>query len=257
MKRLLLSKRNYNNTCTYNSNEKLKFREYCLENLEKVKNINLPEVSKESIYEAVLIEFRIFPHLEFIIRNNISKLGKEWSYTIVCGNLNFDFMTTMCSSISENIKIIKLDYGNIDVIKYSEILTSVDFWNLFKGEKILIHQEDSLIFRDNIKEFIQWDYIGAPWPKYDKVNLKHVGNGGFSLRSKQCMIDVILKDNKTLSFHPEDIYFTRKMIELNIGNIADYDTASLFSLEGIANENSCGGHCFWLYNKDWRKLINL
>jgi hypothetical protein len=47
------------------------------------------------------------------------------------------------------------------------------------------------------------------------------------------------------------------MIELNIGNIADYDTASLFSLEGIANENSCGGHCFWLYNKDWRKLINL
>jgi hypothetical protein len=81
-------------------------------------------------------------------------------------------MNKMCSSISENIKIIKLNYDNIALKTYSEILTSVDFWNLFKGEKILIHQEDSLIFRDNIKEFIQWDYIGAPWPKYDKVNLK-------------------------------------------------------------------------------------
>jgi len=256
MKRLLLSKRNYNNTCTYNSNEKLKFREYCLENLEKVKNINLPEVSKESIYEAVLIEFRIFPHLEFIIRNNISKLGKEWSYTIVCGNLNFDFMTTMCSSISENIKIIKLDYGNIDVKKYSEILTSVDFWNLFKGEKILIHQEDSLIFRDNIKEFIQWDYIGAPWQKYDKVNLKHVGNGGFSLRSKQCMINIINNKSDKIEYHPEDLFFTKNMLEKNIGNIADYDTASLFSSENIFNPDSYGGHCFWLGNKDWYKLIN-
>jgi hypothetical protein len=236
---------------------KIKFRELCLHNLDKVKKINLPVVSKESIYEAVLIEFRIFPHLEFIIRNNISKLGSEWSYTIVCGNLNFDFMTTMCSSISENIKIIKLDYGNIDVKKYSEILTSIDFWNLFKGEKILIHQEDSLIFKDNIKDFLQWDYIGAPWQKTKKVNLKHVGNGGFSLRTKQCMIDVILKDNKKINNHPEDVYFSKSMIDMNIGNVADYDSASLFSTENIFNPNSFGGHQFWLDNKNWHKYISL
>jgi hypothetical protein len=230
---------------------KIKFREYCLENLEKVKKINLPEVSKESIYEAVLIEFRIFPHLEFIIRNNISKLGSEWSYTIVCGNLNYDFMTSLCSSISENIKIIKLDYNNINVEKYSEILTSIDFWNLFKGEKILIHQEDSLIFKDNVKDFVQWDYIGAPWQKTEKVNLKHVGNGGFSLRTKQCMIDVILKNNNKIKFHPEDVYFSKNMIDMNIGQVADYDSASLFSSENVYNPDSFGGHQFWLGNKEW------
>jgi hypothetical protein len=234
---------------------KIKFRELCLQKLDKVKMINLPEVPKESIYEAVLIEFRIFPHLEFIIRNNVSKLGSEWSYTIVCGNLNYDFMTTMCSSISENIKIIKLDYSNIDVKKYSEILTSIDFWNLFKGDKILIHQEDSLIFKDNIKDFLEWDYIGAPWPKKLSGNLKNVGNGGFSLRTKQCMIDVILKDNKKIKNHPEDVYFSKSMIDMNIGNVADYDSAYLFSTENIFNPNSFGGHQFWLSNKNWQDII--
>jgi hypothetical protein len=57
--------------------------------------------------EAVLIEYRKFPQLEFIIRNAINKLGNEWSFTVVCGNLNYEFIVELCANISPNIKIIK------------------------------------------------------------------------------------------------------------------------------------------------------
>ena len=56
---------------------------------------------------------------------------------------------------------------------------------------MLIFQTDSLICRDGIDEFDQYDYIGAPWRTDDlwcvgKPWLTGVGgNGGFSLRSRE------------------------------------------------------------------------
>ena len=45
-----------------------------------------------------------------------------------------------------------------------------DFWNLFASKKILIHQEDSIIFKNNINDFLKYDYIGAPWPNSRRWN---------------------------------------------------------------------------------------
>jgi len=254
------------------NNPKIEFRYFCYKYIDYIQNIKLSEVPIESIYEAVLIEFRIFPHLEFIIRNNINKLGNEWSYTIVCGILNHKFMLELCSSISKNIKVIKLDYDNVLPSTYSTIFSSLKFWNLFKGDKILIHQEDSIIFKDNIKYFIDWDYIGAPWDKKQNDNLNHVGNGGFSLRTRQCMIDVINKisimdtkyNSSTLEYMknsnntvpPEDVYFSKNMIDFNIGKVADWTTAFNFSTESFYNPECFGGHAFWTNNKDWKKPLN-
>ena len=70
----------------------------------------------------------------------------------------------MCSSISKNIKIIKTDYDNLNQTTYSLLLSTTKFWELFNGEKILLYQEDSCIFNSNINDFLDWDYIGAPWP---------------------------------------------------------------------------------------------
>ena len=64
--------------------------------------------------------------------------------------LNYDFMRNMCSTISNKIKIIKTNYDNLFPSDYSRFLSSVDFWNLLEGEKILIYQEDSIIFKTNV-----------------------------------------------------------------------------------------------------------
>jgi mannosyltransferase OCH1-like enzyme len=251
----------------YKNLNMLSFRNICLESLDNIKNIELPDFQEKSIYEAVLIEYRQLDHLEFLIRNTIIKLGEKWSHTIVCGNLNYDFVVKMCNSISPKIKIIKTNYDNLNQSSYSKLLASQYFWDLLNGDKILIYQEDTCIFKTNIDEFIKWDYIGAPWYKHNKDTPNSVGNGGLSLRTRQCMIDVInkvsieninlnqftlnhIKENN-MSVCPEDVYFSKAMQDYNIGIVADWDSAFNFSTENVNSIDSFGGHQFWNSDMNW------
>jgi hypothetical protein len=257
--------------CEMRSNAKIEFRYECFKNMQFIKNIILPEIQQNSYYEAVLIEYRCFPHLEFLIRNTINKLGEKWSHTIVSGTLNYDYMIDMCNKISPQIKIIKTDFENLDQNTYSKMLSSNYFWDFFVGEKILIYQEDSIIFKNNIDDFVQWDYIGAPWQENQNDNKAGVGNGGISLRSKSIMKKIIetisIEDtvynsstidyaiNSRLDIFPEDVYFTKNMEDLNIGLLADRTSASYFSTECIVNKDSFAGHNFWLSDSDWKQRI--
>ena len=87
------------------SNPKIEFRYFCFRHLDIISKISIQDIKKELFYEAVLIEFRKLHHLEFLIRNCILKLGTNWSYTIVCGIENVDFIKAICSKISPNINI--------------------------------------------------------------------------------------------------------------------------------------------------------
>lgn len=244
-----------------------KFRYLCLKLNYFLKHIPLPLIKKNCFYEAVFIDFRILPHIEFIIRNAIYKLGKQWSFTIVCGNKNKNFMTDISTNISKNIKIISLDYDNMTQQEYSNFLMTKEFWNLLIGDKILIYQEDSLILKHNVSDFLKYDYIGAPFPKNTDDTPNHVGNGGLSLRTKTKMLDVINKcpiknlilGNSTkiymqmanLTDPPEDIYFSKNLQEYNIGDVADWDTAYNFSSESVFNPNSFGCHQLWVSTEKW------
>lgn len=236
------------------SEPKKAFRYFCYNYISLFDGIKLPNINIGSDKEAVLIEFRTLPHLEFIIKNAILKLGSEWSHTIVCGELNYDWMKGLCQKINPNIKIIKLPYTNLNPEQYSGLLTSLDFWSLLSGEKILIYQEDTIIFNSNYSEYLKWDYIGAPWPPMFNNNSNHVGNGGFSLRTKQVMIDVINKKSQ-IPVHPEDIFFSRNIIEHNLGQVPDRFTAHTFSSEYTRYDKPLGGHCFFLYDKKWKELM--
>ena len=78
--------------------------------------------------------------------------------------------------------------------------------NYIESDFVLIIQDDGHIVNPYLwdNEFLNYDYIGAPWPnnkkwkdrflKYDEkissniirnFNLNNIGNGGFSLRSKK------------------------------------------------------------------------
>ena len=241
---------------------KEEFRYFCYRHIDIIKKVTLPKLQLNLDYETVLIEFRILSHLEFLLPNMILKLGNNWSYTIVCGIDNYDFMKSLANKLSPNIKIIKLEYNKIDIDKYNQILTSTYFWNLFTGSKILIWQEDSCVFGSNINDFIKWDYIGAAWPRND--NSYGVGNGGFSLRSKSIMIDIINKEKPEdtltyykydLKFIPEDVYFTTNMIKYKIGKLATKNEAIKFSDEQYQYSESFGGHNFYTHNKNWKDIM--
>ena len=252
--------------------DKASHRKFCIENIDLIKNIIIPEISKNLKYETVLIEFRIMPHLEFLIRNTIIKLP-SWSHTIVCGNINYEFIVNMCNNISTNIKIIKLDINNLTTSLYSELLMTTDFWNNFIGEKILLYQEDSILFHNKIEEFLKYDYIGAPWHHTQDDNAYGVGNGGFSLRSKNKMIECIEKIKPTdlklgkstirylkrtnSTCIPEDVYFSKSLIDFNLGIVSKKHHALKFSQESVISINPLGGHNYWLSNKNIIPFNNL
>lgn len=247
------------------------FRYFCFKYNFFIKHLIIPKIKKKNKYETVLIEFRKFPHLECIIRNTILQLGSEWSHTVVCGNVNYDMIVNICNEISSNIHIIKLNIDNMTQNEYSKMLTTKEFWDQFYGEKILIYQEDSFLFKNNIHDFLLFDFIGAPFPKNVNDTPNLVGNGGLSLRTKAKMLEVISKispentivNSSTMDYMkkvnlesiPEDVYFSKNMQEFNIGKVADWDSAYAFSTESINNPNSFGGHKFWISDKKWKDRI--
>lgn len=225
--------------------DKITHRNYCLNLLNKNKQKKVKKIKMGNIKETILIEFRILPHLEFLIKNTINLLDNSWSHTIVCGNINHDFIKDICRNITDDIRIIKLNYDNLVVSEYNSLLLSINFWNLFYGEKLLIYQEDTIMFHGNIDKYLIYDYVGAPWNKkyYDthKLDISNGGNGGFSLRTKSKLIECIRK-NGFISL-TEDLYFSKYL-----NNVCPNNIAKEFSQETIKSINPVGGHCYWLAN---------
>ena len=237
------------------------FRRECVSELNILKNIEIPPIKLKQDKEIVFIEFRWFEHIELLLRNAILKFP-DWSHTVVCGRVNGEIMKNCCNFISPNIKVIILEMDNCTQSQYSKMLMTVNFWKLFHGENILIHQEDSYIFHNNITEFLKYDYVGAPWPIHQDDNEYGVGNGGFSLRSKSKMIEVINKvpvndiimgrytikymyHTKSVTI-PEDVYFSQSLINHKIGTVSRREVASKFSQETQLSKKPLGGHNFFL-----------
>lgn len=100
--------------------------------------------------------------------------------------------------------------GSFEVVKIPTI-KSKDEYSTFiikqlsayvETDYILIIQADGYVLDGSMwtDEFLEYDYIGAPWLYTDGYN---VGNGGFSLRSKKLM-DVVRNDNSIKHIFPED-----------------------------------------------------
>jgi hypothetical protein len=262
-----------NNLTTYENTPINNYRRLCSKLNYFMKHIPLSfTIKKKKFYEAVIVEFRILPHIEFIIRNAIHKLGSKWSYTIICGNLNYDLCKSISKNISENITVIKLNYDNMNQQEYSNFLMTKEFWNLIYGDKILIYQEDSLILKDNIQCFMNYDFIGAPFLKTSDDTPNCVGNGGLSLRTKAKMIEIInnypvdrleigsstkeYMKNHNLTTIPEDVYFSKNLQESSVGDVANWDTAFQFSSESVFNPDSFGCHKIWNCNDKWKNYIS-
>jgi hypothetical protein len=78
--------------------------------------------------------------------------------------------------------------------------------------------------------FLDYDYIGAPWPQFGDGH--DVGNGGFSLRSRKLM--EACQHPQFVSGHPEDVAIcrtNRTLLELQGIRFADRALAEIFSIE--------------------------
>ena len=123
----------------------------------------------------------------------------------------------------------------IDTLQaYSELILR-DLANWIPSEFALIIQWDGFVLNPNCwtDEFLDYDYIGAPWP--DQPAARAVGNGGFSLRSKR-LLRAMSDPAMTLS-HPEDVsicHTNRARLESEHAIIfAPLELAARFSFERL------------------------
>ena len=62
--------------------------------------------------------------------------------------------------------------------------------------------------------------------------------------------------NSKLKCIPEDVYFSKSLIDFNLGTVSQYDHALQFSQESIKGDNPLGGHAFWLAESN-KKIYNV
>lgn len=235
-------------------NFKNEYRTLCLEYLGFIRKFQLCDIKLAQKYEAVLVEFNILPHIEFVIRNTIHKLGDKWSHTIICGNINYEFVNNLCKEINTNIKIIKLNYDNLTQREYSNLLCTSKFWELLNGEKILLYQEDTCIFKQNIEDFIKWDFIVAPLNNQKNITDINLGNCGLSLRTRKIMLYII--NNLKLEISKVNLHTLNSMESTCL--VSDWETAFNFSSDKVFNQDSFGGHCGWSEDVRWKQqLLNI
>lgn len=209
--------------------------------------------STNNSYTAVIIEPREHPALEFVLKNFLHNLNKDWRFIIFHGNKNEKYVNniidTQLSKYKERITLKSLNVDNLTITEYNKLLVSKEFYKDIPTEIFLIFQTDTLICEEHkelIHTFINYDYVGAPW------NNGGVGNGGLSLRRKSKMLEVIQKC--PYDGNPEDVYFAESCPSI-YRKKPSFEEAKTFSVENVYNDVSFGVHKPWLELNDTQLSI--
>lgn len=126
---------------------------------------------------------------------------------------------------------------------YNRLLTNGAFWiNFGCYDRVLIFQHDSALLRTGVEEFIEYDYVGAPW-KFQQ----HGGNGGLSLRNPTAMYACIKKQPWNPKLGNEDVYFSNLLKDMPEYKLAPRDVCSKFSCESIFQLGTLGYHAIDKY----------
>lgn len=139
---------------------------------------------------------------------------------------------------------------NITSNDYSDILCSPIFWELLIGigcKHSLIFQVDTVLLKDSIDEFLEYDYVGAPWcVRWLGLDM---GNGGLSLRNTQVMLDITLQCPRSVNTYfgvrylmNEDIFFSFHLAQIQTAKLPSIEEASRFSVETVFHDDPCGMH---------------
>ena len=153
--------------------------------------------------------------------------------------------------------------AKFNIETYNRIMKDEQVWSQLDEcgyTKCLIVQDDGLLIRPGVEnEFLEYDYVGAPWLPMPHlvtagIGPEMVGNGGISLRTVKIMLEICRKfqDEKMYLFNygiqpvPEDVYFA-SLVEKIGGRIPTSAKAKQFAMEQIVNMEAFGIHKPWPY----------
>ena len=196
---------------------------------------------------AIIVEPRKHRALSFVVKNILNNLSPNWSVRIYHGTKNREFVEALLETElafgRERITLMNLGIDNFENHSaYSRFITDRAFLESVPTEMYLIFQTDSMInpeHRNLIHEFMEYDYVGAPWIS------GLVGNGGFSLRRRSKMLEIV--DCFPYIGGNEDMYFSLSARRLGL-RVPTVEDARRFSIETLPSSTFFGVHRVWSYN---------
>jgi len=239
---------------------------------------------------AFIIEDRFFEDFGKICNDHFKYLPKDTDLFVYTSNENIEKYTEQlneytlkatflpCNKNIETPISIKYIPGLEQLLQDTRIkslfnmclmMTQPDFWkDYFNYERVLIFQRDTGLLKKGIKEFFEYDYVGAPC--YNFVKDQTIQNGGLSLRNPRVMEYIcrmygwktdlqdlmVVGQYSSASFFAEDIFFCLRMIKYNAGKLAPLDISKKFSVESRFELGALGYHRIEAYlTEDEQKQI--
>lgn len=130
----------------------------------------------------------------------------------------------------------------INIVGYSSWCIK-ELWKYVTTDFVLMVQHDGYIINPKSwsEEFLDYDYIGAPWPHFLTYDGNvGVGNGGFSIRSRQLCEQVAFCQLPHMGIN-EDVYICQTMRKEKAYNadikFAPPSVAARFAVESIVRQH--------------------
>ena len=203
---------------------------------------NENKIKKNTNKAIVLVERRIHENLAFILRN-MFYFARDWSIVIVCSDINYSYLKTICGNNSNNVNLLQLFEGSPhrDTARneYNSLLKSKEFYESLPYEHLFIVQTDTYLRKSIDESMFDYDYVAAPFSwNYD------CAGGGMSYRKKSTMIDICKNFKKDIS--SEDCFICENAKELKY-KVPDYLDGMKYVCESCFYLDPMGVHQWWTF----------
>jgi len=207
------------------------------------------KIPKETTKYCVIIEPRCHPKLIIVIKNFMYLLqSKGWGLIVYHSGENENFVKEGLSDWM-NVLYVKFTEQNININTYNDFMCSPQFWQQLMHigcNHALFFQIDTVLLKDSVDDFLEYDYIGAPWVvKWLGLD---IGNGGLSLRNVFKMWMISRQGSRLIQtkygeryLGNEDVFFSY-YATIQGARLPSVETALKFSIETIYYEDPCGIH---------------
>ena len=188
-----------------------------------------------------MIETRKVKSMPLVLRTIFENLGTEWKLLIFHGPTNKEWLENILETKFKNHKsrVSLKDCGRtrIDIPEYNRMMMGREILDQIPTEMFLVIQADSILCKGNghlLKDFMNYDYVGAPWRDRQRV-----GNGGLSLRRKSKMIQIA---DKCAKLHNMEDGFFAYGCDGAQPKVPEFDVAKRFAIESVYHPESFGVH---------------
>lgn len=144
---------------------------------------------KETNKAYLFYEMRNHPNIEFVLYNALCAC-EGFGLVVYCSGENEALIRQVLGHNVDRAEVHVLfekDIGREEGRKlYNETLMSLDFWQGFPTEHILICETDAYFFRKLPADLLDYDYVGYEWQWLPG----EPGGGGVSLRKRSAMVRI-------------------------------------------------------------------